>query len=184
MVSGVTPKLVIRYARWRALVLAVICGGLFAGSVFAAVQADANGVDRFAGAASALIFGWGVWMSGTRAFDRRPVIEIDAAGVRDRRMRIDAPWPAIRAIWIWRQELDAAKVDWIALDVGDVDAVRRLSPLWAVLRRRTLEALGRPAVALNLMGLEFDGAVILAAIAAQHPELVTPGRDRPASGRS
>jgi hypothetical protein len=147
---------------------AVLLAALFA--VFAlgcgAVMffADSTIGERISGALCAGLFGWGLLVALGRVLDTRPALVIDAHGIRDRRMKIDAPWRAIQGARLWTQELDAAKAAWIALDVDQVEAVRALSPLWARLRRATLERWGRPPVALNLQGLNASPQDVLTVI--------------------
>lgn len=151
--------------------LSLISATLLAASAYVLFERDASTSDRLAGAGAAMLFGWGLLSSLARVLDRRPVITIDEWGIRDRRMKIAAPWNAIRGVAIWNQEFDAAHATWIALNVRDTEKVRTLNPLWARLRHLTLERGGRPPVALNLLGLASPTEEVLAAIARYRPDL-------------
>lgn len=161
--------------RGKAAALALIFAAFGAGSGYVAVLDDATIGERLAGVSVCLLFGWGLLVALGRLVDRRAALVIDERGVRDRRMKIDAPWALIRSVHIWVQELDAAKAHWIALDVTSVAEVRKLPPLWAWLRRATLERMGRPPVALNLQGLNASPEAVVAAIGRFRPDLVSPG---------
>lgn len=148
----------------RAAGLAILMGALTAACLWVGLDGEVSAPERSAGFAAAALFAWGSLLGLMRLADRRPVIEIDRTGVRDRRTKVDARWDDIRAAHLWIQEADVAKAPWIALDVADVARVRRLHPLWARLRRLTLERWGRPPVLLNLQGLDATPAQVLAAI--------------------
>jgi hypothetical protein len=162
------------FHRGKAAALALILAVFTVGCGAVTFLADATLSERFAGVATAALFGWGLVLATARLFDRRAALVIDSRGVRDRRMKIDAPWDSILGARIWVQEMDAAKATWIALDVDSIEAVRSLSPLWARLRRATLERWGRPPVALNLQGLTADAEDVFGALARFRPDLAGP----------
>jgi hypothetical protein len=148
----------------KAGLLAAILALLTAASTAVIFIDDATFWERLAGLSTTSLFGWGFALALSRLFDRRAALVIDAWGIRDRRMKINAPWSSIRGTRVWTQEFDAAKATWVVLDVDAVDAVRALTPLWTRLRRATLERWGRPPVALNLQGLNATAEEVLAAI--------------------
>jgi hypothetical protein len=164
--------------RLSAGILAALLGVFAAGSAAVMFFADSTMVERTAGAACVALFGWGLAVSLGRVFDRRPALVIDGHGIRDRRMKIDAPWRVIRGARLWTQEADAARAVWIALDVDQVDAVRPLPPAWARLRRATLERWGRPPVALNVQGLSARPEDVLNVIAHYQRDLAASERAR------
>jgi hypothetical protein len=153
----------------KAAALAVILAVFAAGCGAVMFLSDATLGERVAGASMAALFGWGVCLALARLLDRRAALVIDHWGIRDRRMKINAPWQSIRGVRLWVQELDAARSTWIALDVDSVEAVRTLPPFWARLRRLTLERWGRPPVALNIQGLNTSAQEALAAISRFNP---------------
>lgn len=148
----------------KAAGLAILMGALAAACIWAGLDRNATVTERSAGLGAAALFAWGLLLALMRLADRRPVIVVDADGVRDRRTKVDARWPEINGARVWVQEADIARVPWIALDVANVERVRKLHPLWAQLRRASLERWGRPAVLLNLQGLEASPEDVLAAI--------------------
>ena len=156
----------------KAAALAVIFAVFAAGSGAVVLMRDATFGERLAGASVSAFFGWGLIVALARLIDRRAALVIDATGVHDRRMKVDAPWDTVRSVRLWIQQLDAAKAVWIALDVNAVTVVRPLAPLWSRLRQATLERWGRPRVALNLQGLDASADDVLAAIARFRPDLI------------
>jgi hypothetical protein len=151
--------------RVKAGALTALMAAMCVGCIAAGLLGDARLGERIAAAAATALFGWGLAVALGRLVDPRPVLVIDDWGVRDRRMKITAPWAQIRDVRIWVQEADAAHAAWVVLEVDDVDEVRALSPSWARLRRATLERWGRPPVALNVQGLRTTAAEIAALIA-------------------
>ena len=160
--------------RGKAAVLALIMAGLTLACGIAAFLPDAKFFERLAALATTTGFAWGFAMAAGRLMDRRPAITVDSWGVRDRRMRVAAPWDQITGCRVWVQEIDAARATWIALTVTRPDAVRSIGPIWRSVRHATLERWGRPPVALNLLGLKASTADVLAAIAHFRPNLM-PG---------
>jgi hypothetical protein len=157
--------------RVKAAALAAILAVCGAGCGAVLFFANARPSERITALSVTLLFGWGLCLALARFFDRRAALTIDDWGIRDRRMKIGAPWSSILAVRLWVQELDAAKSPWIALEVRDVEAVRTLPRFWAGWRRRTLERWGRPPVALNVQGLTGTAQDVLAAIARFRPDL-------------
>jgi len=157
--------------RRRAVALAVAMGALTCACAAVVVLDDATIGERLSGAAAAAMFAWGFALGVARACDRRPAIMVDSWGVRDRRMRIAAPWSSIMGVGIWVQEADAARASWVVLRVDDPAEVRALPPLWARVRRATLERWGRPPTALNVLGLTATAADVAAAMRRFRPDL-------------
>ena len=158
-------------SRGKAAGLAVIMAALFAACGTVITLGDATLRERLAAFAITALFAWGLVLAVARVIDRRPAIIIDTWGVKDRRMRVAAPWGEIAGLKIWVQESGIARASWIALEVRKADAVRSIAPIWAAIRRATLERWGRPPVALNLLGLKVTSSEVLAAIAHFRPDL-------------
>lgn len=157
--------------RGKAAGLALIMAALTVASGVAVFLPDANLAERLAAVATTTAFAWGFTMAAGRLMDRRPAITVDSWGVRDRRMRVAAPWDQITGLRVWVQEIDAARATWIGLNVTDPDAVRSIGPIWRSVRHATLERWGRPPVALNLLGLKASTADVLGAIVHFRPDL-------------
>lgn len=95
-----------------------------------------------------------------RVLDRRPAIVVDGWGVRDRRMRVAAPWERVGGVRLWGGA-PLLTSRWLALDVRDPPsahlALLGQPRLWSRLSKA-------PAVLLDLEGLEASPQEVLSAI--------------------